>query len=281
MTASGRPATGKKKKNLKNRRVEPKKDYKGIFTRVLYSLIMLVCAIALLIGAAFGMYMLSISDSFQIEHIEVRGNQRLSTEDILALSDIRHGQGTFDLDLELIGQRLEENDWILKARVERLLPRGIRVSIVEHTPCCIVNLDYLYYVDTQGKVFKVLHHGDSLDYPMVSGFTRAGLESENTPGAEWLKRVVGVVDELGERTHFNIDEVAQIHVDFERGIELFTLEHGVTLRLGRDQFSAKLDLLERMYPQLKKKLDTLEYIDLNVPGKLIVKELDAELNENP
>jgi cell division protein FtsQ len=281
MTASGRPTTGKKKKNLKNRRVEPKKDYKGIFTRVLYSLLMLVCAIALLVGAAFGMYMLSISDSFQIEHIEVRGNQRLSTEDILALSDIRHGQGTFDLDLELIGQRLEENDWILKARVERLLPRGIRVSIVEHTPCCIVNLDYLYYVDTQGKVFKVLHHGDSLDYPMVSGFTRVGLESENTPGAEWLKRVVGVVEDLGKRTLFNIDEVAQIHVDFERGIELFTLEHGVTLRLGRDQFSAKLDLLERMYPQLKKKLDTLEYIDLNVPGKLIVKELDAELNENP
>jgi cell division protein FtsQ len=69
-------------------------------------------------------------------------------------------------------------------------------------------------------------------------------------------------------------------VDFERGIELFTLEHGVTLRLGKDQFSAKLDLLERMYPQLKKDLDTLEYIDLNVPGKLIVKKLDAESNEN-
>ncbi|MFW6387189.1 MAG: cell division protein FtsQ/DivIB [Thermodesulfobacteriota bacterium] len=281
MTASGRPATGKKKKNFKNRRVEPKKDYKGIFTRVLYFLIMLVCAIALLVGAAFGMYMLSISDSFQIEHIEVRGNQRLSTEDILALSDIRHGQRTFDLDLELIGQRLEENDWILKARVERLLPRGIRVSIVEHTPCCIVNLDYLYYVDTQGKVFKVLHHGDSLDYPMVSGFTRAELESENAPGTKWIRRVVRVVDELSKRTHFNIDEVAQIHVDFERGIDLFTLEHGVTLRLGRDRFSAKLDLLERMYPQLKTKLDTLEYIDLNVPGKLIVKERNAELNENP
>lgn len=91
---------------------------------------MLLCACALLFGAGFGMYMLSMSDSFKIEHIEVDGNERLSNEEILALSDIRHGQGTFDLDLELIGQRLEENDWILKAQVERLLPRGSRLVLL-------------------------------------------------------------------------------------------------------------------------------------------------------
>ncbi|MFO7831582.1 MAG: FtsQ-type POTRA domain-containing protein [Desulfuromonadaceae bacterium] len=276
MTASGRTTSDKKKKNLKNRRVEPKKDYKGIFSRVLYFLIMLICAIALLIGAGFGMYMLSTSDSFQVEHIKVNGNQRLSTEEILALSDIRHGQGTFDLDLELIGQRLEKNDWILRAQVERLLPRGVKVSIVEHTPCCIINLDYLYYVDRRGDVFKVLHRGDSLDYPMVSGFGRADLESSESLGEPWLERVVEVVALLEERTIFTIEEVAQIHVDFERGIDLYTLEHGVTLRLGKDQFSAKLDLLEHMYPKLKADLDVIEYIDLNVPGKLIVKKLDDD-----
>ncbi|MCA1797194.1 MAG: FtsQ-type POTRA domain-containing protein [Geobacteraceae bacterium] len=274
MTASGRTTSGKSKKSLKNRRVEPKRDYKGIFSRGLYFLIMLVCATALLVGAGFGMYMLSTSDSFRIEHIEVNGNQRLSTEEILALSDIRHGQGTFDLDLELIGQRLEENDWILTAQVERLLPRGVKVSIVEHTPCCIINLDYLYYVDRQGEIFKVLHRGDSLDYPMVSGFSREDLGTPESPGKYWLERVVEVIALLEKRTIFNIEEVAQIHVDFERGIELYTLEHGVTVRMGKEQFSTKLDLLEHMYPKLKAELDVLEYIDLNVPGKLIIKKLD-------
>jgi cell division protein FtsQ len=276
MTASGRTTSGKKKKSLKNRRVEPKKDYKGLFSRVLYFLIIVACAAALLVGAGFGMYMLSMSDSFAIEHIEVNGNQRLSTEDILALSDIRHGQGTFDLDLELIGQRLEENDWILQAQVERLLPRGIKVSIVEHTPCCIINLDYLYYVDRQGEVFKVLHRGDSLDYPMVSGFEREDLGTPEALGTPWLERVVEVITQLEKRSVFNIEEVAQIHVDFERGIELYTLEYGVTLRLGKDQFSTKFDLLEHMYPKLKAELEKLEYIDLNVPGKLIVKKLDED-----
>jgi cell division protein FtsQ len=274
MSASGRTTLGKKKKSLKNRRVEPKKDYKGILSRVLYFLIMLVCAGALLVGAGFGMYMLSMSDSFRIENIEVDGNQRLSTQEILALSDIRHGQGTFDLDLELIGQRLEENDWILNAQVERLLPRGIKVSIVEHTPCCIINLDYLYYVDRQGGVFKVLHRGDSLDYPMVSGFERDDLATPEAPGTSWLERVVEVIAQLERRTIFNIEEVAQIHVDFERGIELYTLEHGVTLRLGKERCNTKFDLLEHMYPKLKAELEILEYIDLNVPGKLIVKKLD-------
>lgn len=276
MTASGRTTSEKKKKNLKNRRVEPKKDYRGLFSRILYILIMLVCALALLAGAGFGMYMLSMSDSFRIEHIEVRGNQRLSTEDVLALSDIRHGQGTFDLDLELIGQRLEENDWILRARVERLLPRGIKVSIVEHVPCCIINLDYLYYVDTQGDIFKVLHRGDSLDYPMITGFRRDDLESENVAGIPWIERVVEVVAELQKRTLFNTGEVAQIHVDFERGIDLFTAAYGVPVRLGKDRIDAKLDKLEHMYPKIKAELRELEYIDLNVPGKLIVKRLDQD-----
>ncbi|MDY0292008.1 MAG: FtsQ-type POTRA domain-containing protein [Desulfuromonadaceae bacterium] len=276
MTASRRATSAKKKKKLKNRRIEPRKDYRWIFSRILYLLVMLMCGGALLLGAGFGMYMLSMSDAFRIEHIEVDGNQRLSTEDILSLSDIRHGQGTFDLDLELIGQRLEENDWILKAQVERRLPCGVKISIVEHTPCCIINLDYLYYVDLQGKVFKVLHRGDPLDYPMVSGIERDDLETPDAPGTRWLKRVVEIVAQLEKRTVFNIDEVAQIHVDFERGIDLYTLEHGVTLRLGHDQFGSKFNLLEHMYPQLKPELNILEYIDLNVPGKLIVKKRDGD-----
>lgn len=220
------------------------------------------------------MYLLSASDAFKVDNIEVDGNLHLAREEILALSDIRLGRGTFDLDLELIGKRLEENEWISQAQVERQLPRGIKVRVVEHVPCCIINLGYLYYVDNEAQIFKVLHHGDSLDYPLVAGFKREDLAQEDTPGTRWLEQVVEVVKQLRRRTVFDITQVAQIYVDFERGLELFTVTHGVALRLGRDQFSSKLDMLERMYPELKSELRQIEYIDLTVPGKLIVKKLD-------
>ncbi|MDD2558306.1 MAG: FtsQ-type POTRA domain-containing protein [Desulfuromonadaceae bacterium] len=274
MTASGRMLPGKKKKNLKNRRVGPKKDYTKIFKRVLYVLLMLICGAALLAGAGFGMYLLSASDAFKVDSIEVNGNQHLTREEILALSDIRLGRGTFDLDLELIGKRLVENEWISQVKVERQLPRGITVSVDEHIPCCIINLGYLYYVDNEAQIFKVLHHGDSLDYPLVSGFKREDLAQEQAVGTRWLEQVVEVVEELRRRTVFDITQVAQVHVDFERGLELFTVAHGVALRLGKDHLSSKLDLLEHMYPELKAELGLIEYIDLNVPGKLIVKKLD-------
>lgn len=276
VTTSGRRLPGKKKKDIKNRRVEPKKDYKKIFSRVLYALLLLVCGAALFIGAGFAMYLLSASDAFKVDNIEVDGNLHLTREEVLALSDIRLGRGTFDLDLELIGKRLEENEWIRQAQVERQLPRGIKVRVTEHIPCCIINLGYLYYVDKEAQIFKVLHHGDSLDYPLVSGFRREDLAQEHTPGTRWLEQVVEVVKELRRRTVFDITQVAQVHVDFERGLELFTVAHGVALRLGRDKFSPKLDLLERMYPELKTELGLIEYIDLNVPGKLIVKKLDEK-----
>ncbi|MDY0213179.1 MAG: FtsQ-type POTRA domain-containing protein [Desulfuromonadaceae bacterium] len=274
MTASGRKLSGPKKKDLKNRRVGPRKDYKKIFSQILYVLLMLICGVALLAGMGFAMYLLSASDAFKVDSIEVEGNLHLTREEVLALSDIRHGRGTFDLDLELIGKRLEENEWIRQAQVERKLPRGIKVRVVEHLPCCIINLGYLYYVDNEAQVFKVLHHGDSLDYPLVSGFTREDLAQEHTPGTRWLEQVVEVIEELRRRTVFDITQVAQVHVDFERGLELFTVTHGIALRLGKDHLSSKLDLLEHMYPELKTELGQIEYIDLNVPGKLIVKRLD-------
>ncbi len=278
MTAPGRLQPGKKKKKLKNRRIRPKKDYKKIFSRVLYVLLMLICGAALLVGAGFGMYLLSASDAFKIDSIEVSGNVHLTRDEILALSDIRLGRGTFDLDLELIGKRLKENEWISQAQVERQLPRGIKVRVVEHIPCCIINLGYLYYVDNDAQIFKVLHHGDSLDYPLVSGFKHEDLTREQTRGTRWLQRVVEVVKELRQRTVFDIAQVAQIHVEFERGLVLYTVAHGVALRLGRDKFGPKLDLLEHMYPELKLELGVIEYIDLNVPGKLIVKKLSEIRN---
>ena len=281
MTASGRGQAGRKKKNLGNRRVEPKKDYIKIVSRVLQAVITGLCALAVLAGIAFAMYLLSVSEAFRIEQIEVQGNQRLSDADIIALSDIRQGQGTFDLDLGLIGKRLRENAWISRARIERLLPGGIRISVVEYSPCCIINLGFLYYVDQDATVFKVLHDGDSLDYPLVSGFERSDLEGENAaeaPGKYWLEQVVKALNEIKKRDIFTLDEVAQIHVDFDRGLELYTLKCGVPLRLGKDNFASKLDVLERMYPDLKQRLCTLEYIDLNVPGKLIVKQYDAVNN---
>ena len=50
-----------------------------------------------------------------------------------------------------------------------------------------------------------------------------------------------------------------------------TLEGGVKVRLGREAFGNKLDRLERIYAELQPRLPILDYIDLNVDEKVIVR----------
>jgi cell division protein FtsQ len=46
---------------------------------------------------------------------------------------------------------------------------------------------------------------------------------------------------------------------------------GVPIRIGFDHFSAKLDMLEKIYGELKPRLSSLRYIDLNVMDRVIVR----------
>jgi cell division protein FtsQ len=54
-------------------------------------------------------------------------------------------------------------------------------------------------------------------------------------------------------------------------LTLFTLIGGVKVKLGEGQLSEKLNRLERIYARLKPRLEMLDYIDLNVDKRIIVR----------
>ena len=62
-----------------------------------------------------------------------------------------------------------------------------------------------------------------------------------------------------------------MHIDREGGLSLLTVSAGVPVRMGFSDFKAKLDRLERIYPELQPRLTGLKYIDLNVADRVIVK----------
>jgi cell division protein FtsQ len=65
--------------------------------------------------------------------------------------------------------------------------------------------------------------------------------------------------------------VSEIHLDSRRGIALYTYRSAVPVYLGEEDYAAKLDRLERIYKELEPRLAVLEYIDLQVPDRIIVR----------
>ncbi|MDT8421648.1 MAG: FtsQ-type POTRA domain-containing protein [Desulfuromonadales bacterium] len=261
------------KKLRQNRRKGKKQplDLRKLLHRALRVGVFGFSLVLLVVGGTLLVQVLLASDLFRVESIEVAGNTQMAAEDIIGLSDIKRGDMTFDLDLHLIGRKIAENPWVREAQVARIFPKQVVIRIEERQPRAIINLDLLYYLDERGEVFKVLDSGDSLDFPVVTGFDRAELQQGSSENARQLKAIVALIDDLKQREIFGLDQVSEIHREEGGGFCLYTYLGAVKIRIGRDTFSEKIDRLERIYTKLEKRLPVLDYIDLNVDERIIVR----------
>ncbi len=264
-------SAGKKIRNNRRKKQKMPLDLRYLLHRCLRVGVAIFSVTLVVAGSFFLVQLLLASDQFRIDTIRVEGNKRLSEQTLVALSDVQPGMSTFSLDLDLIGRKIAENPWVKDARIQRIFPRQVRIRIVERQPVAIINLGYLYYLDANAVVFKLLDGGDSLDYPVITGFDAVQLESGRHKDRVQLLQVVALVGELGSRSQFGLDKVSEVHREAGGGVSVYTLEDGVRIRLGSDKYNEKLDRLERIYALLKPKMKMLDYIDLNVDEKVIVR----------
>jgi cell division protein FtsQ len=263
----------KPKKVKENRRKQPRqpRDWRRLFHRALRVVLFTGGAALAVAGALLGLQLLRESDYFTVRNVRVIAQARVPAEEIAAMSEVRYGDGIFDLDLALIGKKIEENPWIARAEVVRSLPDEVLITVTEHEPRALVQLDYFYYVNAAGEVFKLLDSGDSLAYPIITGVDRQYLLDHPIEGQAWLRQALALADELAGRKLFNLARVSEIRIDLEEGLIVHTEQHGVPILFGHDEFAAKLDRLERIYAELEPRLTAFHYIDLNVADRVIVK----------
>ncbi|MCK4621638.1 MAG: cell division protein FtsQ/DivIB [Desulfuromonadales bacterium] len=256
-----------------NRRKKQKKtlNLRKILHRSLRVGVAVFSGALIIVGGFVAGQLLIASDLFRIDQVNVQGGERLSHRQIVALSDIQTGMNTFNLDLELIGRKIEGNPWVREARVQRIFPRQAEIQIRERKPVAIINLGYLYYLDDHGEVFKVLDADDQLDFPIITGFDYQKIERRDRQYACDLKSIVELLADLRQRGKFKLSQISEIHRETSGSFALFTVNGAVKVKLGRDNFTEKLDRLERIYTQLQPRLPILDYIDLNVNEKVIVR----------
>ncbi len=262
-----------RKKLKTNRRKEQKqpRDWKKLFHRLLSIGIAAGSGFLLAGGALLTAQMLLESGYFDVETIRVEQQVRVSESEILEASDIEAGDSLFELELHMIGRKIEEHPWIAKAEVARSFPNQVVIRVVERQPRAIIDLDYLYYVDRGGDVFKMLEAGDALDYPVITGIGRDALLDDAEQTQDRLEKALRLIDQLENRSIFTLEDVSEIYCDEQGELILHTRTGGVPIKLGSTNYQAKLERLEAIYEDLKPRLLALKYIDLNVADRVIVK----------
>lgn len=207
-----------------------------------------------------------------VERCEIRGKlKHLTRDEILRLAGLRGGESIFSLNIRRMGENISQNPWVAHLRIRRYLPGTLILEVQERVPVAVVNLGYLYYLDQQGEIFKPLTAGEPMDFPIVTGIAESDLRQERAAVEERLRAVLTILGELGKSGAITLDEVSEIHYDRGNGFTIYALHGGVPVRLGHDDFAAKLARLGRIYRQLQAGSSPPLFIDLDYPDRIIVR----------
>ncbi len=228
---------------------------------------------ALAVVAGYELYGVIVRTTFlRLDRIEVNSLKRLHREDVVALAGVKPGDDMLTMKPQRIGEQLMKNPWVDKVRVRRYLPHTLTIDITEREPVAVVNMNYLYYLDKKGDVFKPLTEGDRLDYPILTGFSEEDMWKDPTGSREALKAALDLIGLLSGGQVLTLAEISEIHFDKGYGFTLFTVRGGVPVKLGNSGFGEKLARLGRIYRELQAQMPTLEYIDLDYSDRIVVKK---------
>jgi cell division protein FtsQ len=243
------------------------------FVRPLKTIAAGVALLSLVAGSIFGCYKAIKSVSlFSLKNIEVSACKHVTRDELLGLAGVEPGKDLLHMNLKQMGEHILQNPWVETVRINRYFPDTVSISITEREPVAIINMGFIYYLDKKGTVFKVLTQGDTLDFPIVTGFSEEELGSDPKGTREALESTCNLLKILREKGAFILADVSEIHYDKGYGFTLFTASGALPVKVGSDDFSAKVERFARIYRGLLVQLPTIHYIDLDYKDKIIVKK---------
>lgn len=187
------------------------------------------------------------SPYFAIEQVDISGNHRVTREEILRLTGVTDQTNIFGINLNLIEQQIFSHPWIAEASVKRSYFSTLVVTIVEHEPLAIVNIENLsdIIINTQGRPFKEYDpQKDQLsNLPVISGIDLSRADN----GYQFEGPLFNAIMDILEIQGFG--KINDIRADDNIGITILTqdiynknpnhIQTVIPVKLGFDRFEEK------------------------------------------
>src|SRR6266568_5493985 len=206
------------------------------FRNLLKKIVRIVAAVvvtSLVAVVGYEVYgLLARSTFLRLERLEVKGVRRLTRDEVISQAAVRIGDDLLGLRLRRMGEQLAKNPWVARVKIRRTFPHTLTIEVIEREPVAVASMGYLYYLDSEGEVFKPLQEGDQLDYPVVTGFNEDDLVRDPAGARESLKGVLSLLRQLRSGPEFTLADISEIHYDKGFGYTIFTVRNGVPIRVG-------------------------------------------------
>ena len=223
---------------------------------------------------AFGLYRgrTVVAQMGVVDQILVRGNERLSKGEVLAVLNGLRGQSLFGTDLDVWRGRLLRSPWVRDAALRRSLPSTVEVVISERQPIGIGRLNGdTYLVDERGAAIDQYgpQYAD-FDLPIIDGLAALSDEEGSTTDAaraELAARLIAAVHARPELAR----RLSQIDVTDVHNASVILNGDPAVIYVGEDQFLQRLQQYVELAPTLRQRVADIDYVDLRFDERIYVR----------
>jgi cell division septal protein FtsQ len=167
-------------------------------------------------GGYYGWRALRHAQRMSLKHIDVSGNSRARSDELIAYTNVKLGDSILDVDLDEIALRLRHHPWVFDAVVGRSFPDRLTIQVVENKPAILVALGEVYLADAEGRLFKLLTPSDRLDLPVITGLDRDETGRRPEATAERVRQGLKLWAAMGEKASC-LGELSELHWDNHLG----------------------------------------------------------------
>jgi cell division protein FtsQ len=230
--------------------------------------------IALVYGAYRASSIVAHARVLQVDRIVVRGNERLSRGEVLAVLNGLRGENLVWTDLEQWHRRLMASPWVRDAALRRSLPSTIEVVVSERVPIGIGRIaGEMYLVDERGVIIDQYgpQYAD-LDLPIVDGLAASPSESgslTDEPRAQLAARVIEALKTKPQVAR----RLSQVDVADLHNASVILNGDRAVIQLGEDQFLQRLQTYLDLATALHDRVADIDYVDLRFDDRIYVRPL--------
>ena len=181
-------------------------------------------------GIAFAM----ISPIFNIKEIQVLGNEQVSKETIISLSELKTEENIFRFDIFKVIDHIKENAYIEKAKIHRKIPSIVQIEVEERMHNYSIEFFGKYaYTNTQGYILEIAE--DSKQKVILQGIETPEEQVVvgdrlNKADLEKLEDVIKIINATKE---YDLDpKITSIDITNKNKYSIYMAEEGKKVHLG-------------------------------------------------
>lgn len=221
----------------------------------------LLTASCILIVGTFLLYRQSF---FPIKEVVFYGNKHLSEEEMKGLMGLRGNEDLMHIECNVLAGRLLRSPWIKSVKIRKQYPHRLIIKIIEAEPFALLETgDKVFIIDEEGRKLDKLK-GESAQFLPVISHTGSINPSTFSEAVSLIKAVADI--------GMSGKQLKITGVDSMKDNLIMELD-GTVVRIGDGQYDEKLTRFLELESEIKKRWETVAYIDLRFANRVVVKPL--------